>query len=65
MVKPAMAAAVLGSLLALGPRAQSVDAPRPKFEVASVKPCTQDPDRGAGRRGASGSLGDPGMFRTP
>jgi bla regulator protein blaR1 len=47
----------------------SQSAPRPKFEVASIKRCnaadlgSQEMARGGGRGG--GVLGDPGMFRTP
>jgi len=46
--------------------APSAPAPRPKFEVASIKPCTlEDMPPGGGRgSGSGGALGDPGMFRT-
>ena len=75
MTKLAMAAAAvaavviptaISSLQAPRLSAQSVEAPRPKFEIASVKPCNVEPGRvGGGRGGGNGSLGDPGMFRTP
>ena len=55
---------MIGTLNAPKLIAQSADTPRAKFEVASVKPCTLDPSPGGGR-GGNGSLGDPGMFRTP
>jgi len=71
MVVAGLAAVVLpitiGSLQAPRLSAQSVDAPRPNFEVASVKPCTVEPspDGGGGRGGGNGSPSDPGLFRTP
>lgn len=74
MVKLAMVAAGLAAViiptvigfLAPGLSAQTVEAPRLKFEIASVKPCNLEPspDGGGGRGGGNGGLGDPGLFRT-
>lgn len=58
--------AAIGSFQAPRLRAQSLDARRPRFEIASIKPCTSEPSPGGGRRGeGDAGFGDPGMFRTP
>ena len=56
-----------GVLTAPATRAQSAPTPRPKFEVASIRPCTPE-DRpafaGGGRgRGGSAAPADPELFR--
>ena len=63
---------IVGVLNAPAIRAQSAPQSTPKFEVASVKPCTPqdvppaDGARNGGRgAGGGGALGDPGLFRTP
>jgi bla regulator protein blaR1 len=64
----------VGVLTAPSIRAQSpppAAVPRPKFEVASIKPCVVQPQPDSGSRpggrgaGAAPGLGDPELFRTP
>jgi uncharacterized protein (TIGR03435 family) len=54
----------LAAAISIG--AQSAEDARPKFEVASIKPCVPEtaPAQG-GRSGGGGRGGDPGMFRIP